>query len=155
MSSKLLFSGLLLFQIALELTTASCLSDGYLERNPELQQYQDLTKCLPLTQTWYLVYRNYPEDPAMGSDAKCVRGGQRGPVENDTVPIFLSYRPNTNRNGTLSFRSSEGYEVRDILDLKVGGGRHLLNCAEIKFGWHLLNEINRFLSFFMTMDDFY
>lgn len=35
---------------------------------------------------------------------------------------FLLHR--SLRNGTLSFRSSEGYEVRDILDLKVDGVSH-------------------------------
>lgn len=55
------------------------------------------TQCYPLTATWYLVYRNYPEDPAMGGDAKCVRVGQTGPLENDRVPIFFSYSPNVNR----------------------------------------------------------
>lgn len=54
-------------------------------------------QCLPLTQKWHLAFRNYPDDPAMGGDAKCVTVGQTGPLENDTVPIFFSYSPNVTR----------------------------------------------------------
>lgn len=49
------------------------------------------TQCFPLTETWYLVYRNYEEDPAMGGTAKCVRGTQAGPLEGYSAPALLEY----------------------------------------------------------------
>lgn len=51
------------------------------------------TQCFPLPETWYVVYRNYPEDPKMGGTAKCVRGTQSGPRKNNVVPIFLQHGP--------------------------------------------------------------
>lgn len=52
------------------------------------------TQCFPLPETWHLVHRNYAEDPAMGGDAKCVRGADTAPPENDSMPVLLQHSPN-------------------------------------------------------------
>lgn len=52
------------------------------------------TQCFSVTETWYLMYRNYEEDPAMGGTAKCVRGTTVGQPEGDAVRAVLEYSPN-------------------------------------------------------------
>lgn len=52
------------------------------------------TQCFPINKTWYVMYRNYEEDPAMAGTAKCLRGTVTGPLVDHTVPIVLQHSPN-------------------------------------------------------------
>lgn len=51
------------------------------------------TQCFPIPDSWYMLFRNYEEDAAMGGTAKCVRGTQTGPVDGDSVPMSVRYSP--------------------------------------------------------------
>ncbi|KAM7308395.1 uncharacterized protein ISCGN_012029 [Ixodes scapularis] len=66
-------------------------SPPYPELNPALSKYQDATKCLPIQETWYTIYRNYENDPAFGGTEKCGRFTSLGPGENGSFPMLIQY----------------------------------------------------------------
>ncbi|CAN7937442.1 unnamed protein product, partial [Ixodes hexagonus] len=91
------------------------------ELNPELGKYQDEgPQCFPLTETWYMVYRNYESDPVFGGTAGCLRYTQEGPMSNGTVPLVIRYG-NDAVYATGFLASSPGYTAENIIGLKVQG----------------------------------
>lgn len=47
-------------------------------------------QVFPLTDTWYVTYRNYEEDPVFGV-AKCLRTKQDSPETESGYPIIVNY----------------------------------------------------------------
>ncbi|XP_029848976.2 uncharacterized protein LOC115331055 [Ixodes scapularis] len=89
-------------------------SQSWPELNPELQQYQDLSKCYPLPVTWYVIFRNFESDPVFGGTAKCVRFTETGPPEDGAYPVLIEYgNQSTHTKSTLE--SSPGYTVKNVL----------------------------------------
>lgn len=123
MSSKLFFSTLFVFYVALGVADDSCSNDDYPELNPALQEYQDVSKCFPVLDTWFLAYRNYEYDEAMGGTAKCVSGTVSGPREGDDVPLLLHQDHDDDYSGeaNLTLKSSEGYDAKNVMELRVAG----------------------------------
>ncbi|CAN8026241.1 unnamed protein product [Ixodes persulcatus] len=91
------------------------------ELNPELQQYQDISTCFPLSETWYAVYRNFKSDPLFGGTAKCIRYTEIGPSANDAHPILIKFG-NQSVQTTATFQSSPGYVGKNILSITPSGG---------------------------------
>lgn len=118
---KCLLKFFLVLQVTLGVANASCSSGDYPERRKDLQPYQDASQCYPLTDTWYMLLRNYEEDPALGGTAKCVRGTETGPVEDDMLSVHVQYSPDVSVNGTMTLKSFEGYDVKNLLNFGVDG----------------------------------
>lgn len=92
------------------------------ELNPALGGYQDIEKCFPVNETWYMVYRNYESDPLLGSATKCLKFTETGPPVNGEYPL-LGVAGNQTLETKLSFRSSSGYTSKNVINWsKVGGG---------------------------------
>ncbi|XP_029848975.2 uncharacterized protein LOC115331051 [Ixodes scapularis] len=94
---------------------------NYPELNPELQMYQDLSKVFPLSETWYMLYRNYEDDPAFGT-SKCIRFSQVGPEEEGGYPALVEYgdEPQT-ANALYTLESTEGYTAKNQLNFLPEG----------------------------------
>ncbi|KAM7307882.1 uncharacterized protein LOC120836839 [Ixodes scapularis] len=89
---------------------------NYPELNPELEIYQDITRQLPLTEAWYMQYRNYEEDPAFGT-SKCVRFSQVKPEEEGGYPVMVEYGDGTqSANALIRLESAEGYTSKNQLN---------------------------------------
>ncbi|EEC19184.1 hypothetical protein IscW_ISCW014953, partial [Ixodes scapularis] len=67
-------------------------SPPYPELNPALSKYQDATKCLPITEKWYIVYRNYESDPLFGGKAQCGKFSSLGPEEDGGFAMKLQFK---------------------------------------------------------------
>ncbi|XP_042147305.1 uncharacterized protein LOC121836469 [Ixodes scapularis] len=88
-------------------------SPPYPELNPALSKYQDATKCLPIQETWYTIYRNYENDPAFGGTEKCGRFTSLGPGENGSFPMLIQYGQSSVK--VLSTpAASDGYDVQNL-----------------------------------------
>ncbi|KAM7308383.1 uncharacterized protein ISCGN_012017 [Ixodes scapularis] len=93
----------------------------YLELRPELGKYQDESKCFPLQETWYMMYRSHEIDPGFGGKAKCVKGYQTGPLVDGSAPIRL-HIGGTNINATYNLNSTEGYQAKNAAEFKTSQG---------------------------------
>ncbi|XP_040067332.1 uncharacterized protein LOC120840744 [Ixodes scapularis] len=91
-------------------------NSNYPELNPELEMYQNITRVFPLTEAWYMAYRNYEDDPAFGT-SKCVRFSQVGPEEEGRYPTMVEYGDGTqSANALMTLGSSEGYTAKNKLN---------------------------------------
>ncbi|KAM7306857.1 uncharacterized protein ISCGN_010513 [Ixodes scapularis] len=83
--------------------------------------YQDLSKVFPLSETWYMLYRNYEDDPAFGT-SKCIRFSQVGPEEEGGYPALVEYgdEPQT-ANALYTLESTEGYTAKNQLNFLPEG----------------------------------
>ncbi|KAK8783248.1 hypothetical protein V5799_015411 [Amblyomma americanum] len=61
------------------------------ERNPALGPYQNEGNCFPLQDSYYIMYRNYEEDPLFGGDAKCIIITETGPFVGAYAPFTVQY----------------------------------------------------------------
>ncbi|CAN8017771.1 unnamed protein product [Ixodes persulcatus] len=96
-------------------------SQSWPEFNPDLEQYQDLTKCFPLQESWNTIYRNYESDPVFGGTTKCVKYTENGPPVNGAYPLRFDFgSQSATASGTLE--SSPGYTGKNILSLTPTGG---------------------------------
>ncbi|KAM7307434.1 uncharacterized protein ISCGN_011070 [Ixodes scapularis] len=78
--------------------------------------YQNITRVFPLTEAWYMAYRNYEDDPAFGT-SKCVRFSQVGPEEEGRYPTMVEYGDGTqSANALMTLGSSEGYTAKNKLN---------------------------------------
>ncbi|CAN7989291.1 unnamed protein product [Ixodes hexagonus] len=106
---------------ALQASQCSGASPPYPElQNPALGKYQDTSKCLPLKETWYSLYRNFENDPAFGGMAKCVRFTSVGPGEDRSFPMVVQYG-NTSTDILTSISSFEGWNAYNILHFQPAG----------------------------------
>ncbi|CAN7937439.1 unnamed protein product [Ixodes hexagonus] len=96
-------------------------SQSWLELNPDLQQYQDLSKCFPLPETWYMIYRNYESDPPFGGTAKCVRFTENGSSDNGSYPLLFE-SVNQTSDVTATLESSTGYTAKNVMRITIPGG---------------------------------
>uniref|UniRef100_V5HAG6 Putative lipocal-1 1 n=1 Tax=Ixodes ricinus TaxID=34613 RepID=V5HAG6_IXORI len=90
----------------------------FVERRPELGQFQDYEQCYPLKGTWYMTYRTH-DAPTLSLEgtAKCVRGHQVGPYENYTTTIRVRHSPNVELDTRLHIKASEGYTHRNVFTM--------------------------------------
>ncbi|EEC03622.1 conserved hypothetical protein [Ixodes scapularis] len=94
---------------------------NYPELNPEFQSFQDMSKGFPLTETWYILYRNYEDDPVFGTD-KCVRFNQENPATDGEYPVtFKSGEDSEPINTKIMLEPSEGYTVTNRIILSPEG----------------------------------
>ncbi|KAM7307886.1 uncharacterized protein LOC115308461 [Ixodes scapularis] len=97
-------------------------SKEFPEVNPMLGPWQDLNMVFPLTDTWYVTYRNYEEDPVFGA-AKCLRTKQDSPETESGYPIIVNYdgldEPITL---LLTTSPSDGYTVNNRIKVVPEGG---------------------------------
>ncbi|KAM7307438.1 hypothetical protein ISCGN_011074 [Ixodes scapularis] len=92
---------------------------NYPELNPELEMFQDMSKAFPLTEPWYLIYRNYDEDPVFG-DSKCIRLSEDEEETDGGYPLKFEYgQGNGPSNLVLRLESSEGYTAKNRFSLEV------------------------------------
>ncbi|KAM7289705.1 hypothetical protein ISCGN_029833 [Ixodes scapularis] len=96
-------------------------SQSWPELNPALGKYQDSGKCFPLTEPWYIVFRNYESDPLFGGKAKCIRFTETGPPINGEYPLFSEYG-NQSSNSMARLHSSDGYTTRNVINYTSVGG---------------------------------
>ncbi|KAG0431690.1 hypothetical protein HPB47_021546, partial [Ixodes persulcatus] len=76
----------------------------------------------PLTDTWYVVYRNYKDDPAFGS-AKCLMFKQTSAETENGHPLTSSYVGlDEPMIVLLSTAASEGYSVNNLLKVVPENG---------------------------------
>ncbi|XP_029850176.2 uncharacterized protein LOC115332040 [Ixodes scapularis] len=102
-------------------------SESWPELNPQLEQYQDLSKCFPLPETWHVVYRNYESDPVFGGTAKCVKFTETGPPANGAYPVLIEYEGQS-MSTTATLESSSGYTGKNILKFTpLTRGKHARN----------------------------
>ncbi|CAN7937438.1 unnamed protein product, partial [Ixodes hexagonus] len=102
-------------------------SKSFPELNPDLQQYQDLSKCFPLSETWYTLYRNFESDPDLGGSDKCVRYTETGPPADGAYPLLFQFGDQAvNVTGTLG--STPGYTGKNILSIGQSGGSTTLDA---------------------------
>ncbi|KAM7308384.1 uncharacterized protein LOC115321861 [Ixodes scapularis] len=94
---------------------------AYPELRPELGKYQEVWKCFPLKETWYLTYRSHETDPGFGGKAKCVKGSQTGPIVAGAAPLLL-HTGGTRTNVTITPKSNQGYQVKNALQFKTPQG---------------------------------
>ncbi|XP_077491839.1 uncharacterized protein LOC144102443 [Amblyomma americanum] len=93
-------------------------SQQFIENNPALGVYQDEGKCFPLQDVWYIVYRNFEEDPYFGGDAKCMIITQTSGSHGGTGLFKVEYGGNqvTRVRGTPI--SSPGYKVKNVVQVE-------------------------------------
>lgn len=51
-----------------------------------------LMQCLPIPEKWYIVYRNYENDPLFGGKAQCGKFLSLGPEEDGAFPMKLQFK---------------------------------------------------------------
>ncbi|XP_040062191.1 uncharacterized protein LOC115310295 [Ixodes scapularis] len=91
------------------------------ELKPELEKYQDGSEVYPLTEPFYELYRNYEEDPFLGT-AKCVKFSQVGPEEDRGYPILAQWgEDNQSMIAYAKLESSEGYTAKNMVVYAVEG----------------------------------
>ncbi|KAM7282669.1 uncharacterized protein LOC120849734 [Ixodes scapularis] len=96
-------------------------TSNFPELNPDLEMYQDIPKGFPLTETWYMLYRNYEEDPNFGT-SKCVRFSQVGPEEEGGYHILIEYGEEPqSANALFTLASTEGYTSKNQLNFVPEG----------------------------------
>ncbi|XP_040067971.1 uncharacterized protein LOC115329798 [Ixodes scapularis] len=101
--------------------TFSSGSQSWPELNPDLEQYQDFTKCFPLQESWYTIYRNYESDPVFGGSEKCIKYTESGPPVNGAYPLHFDFG-NQSGMASTTLESSPGYTGKNILSLTPTGG---------------------------------
>ncbi|KAM7308381.1 hypothetical protein ISCGN_012015 [Ixodes scapularis] len=106
-----------------------------LENNPELQKYQDGTMCAPVPGKFYLVYRNFEEDPIFGGTAKCVIVTESNKTA--TGSLLTATYDGGSSTYTASLTSSPGYDVKNVLQIHAEDGTKdlviaYLECAQCK-----------------------
>ncbi|XP_029843808.2 uncharacterized protein LOC115327030 [Ixodes scapularis] len=95
-------------------------SPNYLELNPALSKYQNGTKCLPITEKWYIVYRNYESDPLFGGKAQCGKFSSLGPEEDGGFAMKLQFK-HWSIKVVSTPKPSEGYDVDNTQYFHVVG----------------------------------
>ncbi|XP_077532558.1 uncharacterized protein LOC144144927 [Haemaphysalis longicornis] len=93
-------------------------SPHYIDNNPALGPYQDETDCFPLTEAWYVIYRNYAYDPYFGGDPVCVVINEDGPFQNGVGTFTVEYG-DSQANVKVTLESSPGYTAKNVLYTEV------------------------------------
>lgn len=88
---------------------------------PHMAKYQNEEKCFANPEMWYLVYRSFEYDPAFGGNARCARGIAVNPC-NSSGTIAFKYGTNKAFNATVTFKSSDGYKIRNYMQLDFPSG---------------------------------
>ncbi|KAL1478618.1 hypothetical protein MTO96_016054 [Rhipicephalus appendiculatus] len=88
---------------------------SYPEDRSDLQQYQDSSRCYPDVGEWYLMYRNYYNDPILGGTAKCLKYSKYGAYKNFSSPAMYTFAGNGKITGHLNLDSSDCYVSKDTL----------------------------------------
>ncbi|XP_077489473.1 uncharacterized protein LOC144100379 [Amblyomma americanum] len=89
------------------------------ERNPALGLYQNEGNCFPLQDSYYIMHRNYEEDPLFGGDAKCIIITETGPFVGAYAPFTVQYGGDQTANVKARLLSSPGYTVKNIIQVEV------------------------------------
>uniref|UniRef100_A0A023G9B5 Putative lipocal-1 1 n=1 Tax=Amblyomma triste TaxID=251400 RepID=A0A023G9B5_AMBTT len=93
-------------------------SSSFPENNPELGAYQNEGKCFPLQDTYYIMYRNYKEDPLFGGEAKCIIIAETGPFVDGSSTFQVQYGGNNTVNVKATLLSSPGYSVQNVIQIQ-------------------------------------
>ncbi|KAG0443613.1 hypothetical protein HPB47_014716, partial [Ixodes persulcatus] len=75
----------------------------------------DRTRCTPVPGKFYLVYRNFEEDPIFGGTAKCVVVTEANKTA--TGSLLTATYDGGSSTYTASLTSSPGYDVKNVLQI--------------------------------------
>ncbi|XP_077532565.1 uncharacterized protein LOC144144934 [Haemaphysalis longicornis] len=92
---------------------------SFLENNPSLGSHQDETDCFPLQDTWFLIYRNFENDPYFGGSPKCIEFSEPGPFVNGSFPVIGTVGGNVTLDTVVTLMSSPGYTEKNVLNLRA------------------------------------
>ncbi|XP_077485137.1 uncharacterized protein LOC144095225 [Amblyomma americanum] len=87
----------------------------YPELRSDLQKYQDVGSCYPDVGDWYVVYRNYYEDPYFGKAEKCVKFSTYGDYQNFSKAAIATFGTNGVGSGRISLSSTKCYWAKNVL----------------------------------------
>ncbi|XP_049521989.1 uncharacterized protein LOC125944774 [Dermacentor silvarum] len=92
-------------------------SYAFLDYNPELGAYQDDGKCLNWSEPWYVVYRNYEDDPVFGDSTYCAYTTVAVSDPENSV-IWTKEQGETTRYLKNTILSSPGYTSKDLVHVE-------------------------------------
>ncbi|KAL1474555.1 hypothetical protein MTO96_037883 [Rhipicephalus appendiculatus] len=83
--------------------------------NPALGIYQNEGACFPLHEKWYVMYRNYKDDPYFGGIGKCITISGTGPFEDNSGTFEVDVGGDLQVNVRATLMSSPGYTVKNVI----------------------------------------
>ncbi|XP_049520941.1 uncharacterized protein LOC125944474 isoform X2 [Dermacentor silvarum] len=83
--------------------------------NPALGIYQNEAACFPIHEKWYIMYRNYQEDPYFGDSGKCITIIMTSPFENNYGTFEVDVGDYVKVSVTATLMSSPGYTVKNVI----------------------------------------
>ncbi|XP_075531571.1 uncharacterized protein LOC142564454 [Dermacentor variabilis] len=97
------------------LRRAACGALIYPEHRSDLQSYQDASRCYPDVGEWYLMFRNYYEDPHFGGVRHCVKFRRYGTYsfENHSTSVEFAFGSEGSIRGEFTMTSSDCYAAKD------------------------------------------
>ncbi|KAL3210715.1 hypothetical protein MRX96_008658 [Rhipicephalus microplus] len=87
--------------------------------NPLLGVYQNEEACFPLEEKWYIMYRNYKDDPYFGSAGQCIKIFATGPFVDNSGPFEVDVGDSDKIKVEASLLSSPGYTVKNVIHVDV------------------------------------
>ncbi|XP_065292462.1 uncharacterized protein [Dermacentor albipictus] len=99
------------------LTVLLSCSDAFLDYNPALGAYQDDGKCTNWSEPWYIVYRNYEQDPLLGGSNYCSYA-TAVMSDPDSSVIWTEEHGETTRFFKNTLLSSPGYTSKNLVHVQ-------------------------------------
>ncbi|XP_077534952.1 uncharacterized protein LOC144146865 isoform X2 [Haemaphysalis longicornis] len=96
-------------------------AQSFPENNPTLGIYQNESKCFPLRDTWYIIYRSFEYDEYLGGSPACLAVYQTGSFENGSGPFTIQIGDGVPTDASATLMSSPGYEVKNVINVVADG----------------------------------